>query len=100
MAVLLVYVNCVYCVFQSGRVDFVKLMLDANKAGIKAASEAELEMTVDGDESEKSSTENGQQKDSARILKRMTLEVRVQSCSRLNIFLKVIPDIPSRKKHL
>ena len=64
--------------FQSTRVDFIKLMLDANEMGLKTTSEKELEMKAD-DEEEKgevtASTDKNGKEHSTRILKQMTMKV-------------------------
>ena len=62
-------------VFQSTRIDFIKLMLDANEAD----PDANLEMTVDDEDTEPENVEekreNFSDKSTTRILKHMTLKV-------------------------
>ncbi len=69
---------------QSSRVDFIKLMLEANELGGKSLSSADLEMTVDDATSGSGAVEDvgsgGVAKEttaSERIVKRMSMEVRL-----------------------
>ena len=69
---------------QSDRVDFIKLMLDANKMGMNSAPDTELEMKADEEDGEEengevtttSNEKNGKQ-NSSRVLKQMTMKVRI-----------------------
>ena len=68
----------IFGVSQSTRVDFIKLMLDANELGLKATSDAELEMKADDEEENgevTTSTDKNDKQDSTRILKQMTMKV-------------------------
>ena len=53
-------------------------MLDANELGLKATSDAELEMKADDEEENgevTTSTDKNDKQDSTRILKQMTMKV-------------------------